>query len=298
MRVLLALLILPLLSGCVPAPPVRTFASPLDSVSSTVVHRAYLPIVTLVANKRGVSLACGTENWERTQREIETLGVSWIWNWSTNPPVFPGIESIPCVWNMDVIGMPLGGNSEWIIGPNECDQWDQCNTPPEVVAREWPRLIATYPGKKYGSPQVVQPYARWLERFYAAYQDQNNGEPPPMDAILVHTYWGNSLEEYKKQVLYYISLADKWGIDEVWITEFAFAPILDGTLRNSVNEMVEFVAWLESQPKVTRYSIWTNRVECATNVPPDGAFDVPLFAGNGFITTMGQAYSKGSSGEK
>jgi hypothetical protein len=108
-----------------------TFASPLPSTT----YQTYLPLSTHTITKRGISLACGYEDMARLDRETQALGVSWLWNWQTDPPVFEGIESVPCVWSAAFIGRPLGGNSEWVIGFNEPDQWDQANLTPEAGAR-------------------------------------------------------------------------------------------------------------------------------------------------------------------
>jgi hypothetical protein len=244
------------------------------------------------SHKKGISLACGYDNMDRLESETRKLNVSWLWNWGTQPPIFSGIESIPTIWDMSHIGEPLGGNSQWVIGPNECEQDDQCRTSAWIVAREWPRLVATYPGRKYGSPQVVNPEKRYLEDFVAFYKAQNNGSPPPMDAIIIHTYWGNNIEDYKKQVLYYIELAKKWDIEEVWITEFAFAPVMDGTVRSSARQLAEYITWLDAQPMVKRYAAWTNRVECMENIIPDGIFDTPLYGANGAMTELGRMYAQ------
>ena len=207
----------------------------------------------------------------RLERETQALGVSWLWNWGTEPPVFEGIESVPCVWSAAFFGKPLGGNSEWVIGPNECEQYDQCNTSPEVMAVAWRDLEEAYPDRKLTSPQVVQPDRHWLEEWYAAYV-LYYGQAPRLDAIAIHTYIWNDIEDYKRQVLYYIDLAKKWGVPEVWITEWTFAPMLDGTVRNSAQALADYVTWLDAQPMVTRYSPWTNRVECMTNILPDEFF--------------------------
>jgi hypothetical protein len=259
-----------------------------DSPLPTSEYRTHLPLAAAVANKRGVSLACGTEDLVRTQREVQALGVSWVWNWSTQPPTFAGVESVPCVWDASYIGKPLGGSSSWVIGFNEPDQWDQANMTPEAGALAWRDLEAAYPERKLASPQVVKPGEHWLEKWYAAYLAHYD-HAPKIDALVLHTYWGNNLAAYQEQVRYYIKLADLWGVPEVWITEFAFAPVLDGTVREATAELAAYIAWLDAQPTVTRYSVWTNRVEC-TGIVPDGVFDTPLYAASGVLTAAGRAY--------
>ena len=286
----LLLAVLFLVSCVAPAPgPLR---SPLafDSPVPAPEQRVYLPLVATTPNKKGVSLACGYEDMPRMAREVAELGVSWVWNWRTDPVTFPGVESVPCIWSGVVIGQPLGGTSAWVIGFNEPDMTDQANMAPEQAALEWLRMEATYHDRKLTSPQVVVPGGRWLEEWYAAYQDQNGGRAPRMDAIAIHTYYGNDLVAYQEQVRYYIALAEKWGVNEVWVTEFALSPGLDRTLRETLDDTAAYVAWLAAQPTVTRFAVWTNRVECGANITPDGIFDTPLYAANGVLTEAGKLY--------
>jgi hypothetical protein len=294
MRTLGATVVLALLlvAGCAPAPqPFRsplalTFASPLPEPPRQV----YLPRVAAVPSKKGVSLACGYDDPARMAREVAALNVAWVWNWGPTPPLFPDVESVPCIWDDTVIGATLGGNSEWVIGPNECDQHDQCNRSPEYMARAWAELERVYPDRKLTSPQVVRWDRRWLEEWYAAYQAQNGGRAPRLDAIAIHTYWGNDITAYQEQVRYYIALAQRWGVKEVWITEFAIAPGLDRTVQATVDDLRAYIAWLDAQPMVTRYAVWTNRVEC-TEWPPDSLFDTPLYGANGMMTELGKTYA-------
>jgi hypothetical protein len=282
------------LAGCIGVPtpqPWRsplafTFASPLPELP----RRVYLPLVASVPSKKGISLACGYSDPDRMAREVAELGVSWIWNWGPTPPLFPGVESVPNIWSAASIGHPLGGNSEWLLGFNEPDQADQANVSPEMAARQWAELERTYPDRKLTSPQVVKWDRRWLEEWYAAYQAQNGGRAPRLDALAIHTYWGNDITAYQEQVRYYMALAQRWGVKEVWVTEFTLAPGLDRTVRETVDDLRAYVAWLDAQPMVTRYAPWTNRVEC-TDWPPSSVFDTPMYAANGLPTEAGRIYA-------
>jgi len=278
-----------LLAGCAaqPAPfeSPQTFLSPLPEPQP----RIYLPLIAKTQSKKGISLACGYEDMDRMAREVAELGVSWVWNWGPTPPLFPGVESVPCIWDDTVIGAVLGGNSEWVIGPNECDQHDQCNRSPEYMARAWAELERAYPDRKLTSPQIVKWDQRWLEEWYAAYQAQNGGRAPKIDALAIHTYWGNDITAYQEQVRYYIALAQRWGVKEVWVTEFTIAPGLDRTVRATVDDLRSYITWLDQQPMITHYAPWTNRVECA-GFPPDSLFDTPLYAVNGMISENGKMY--------
>lgn len=89
---------------------------------------------------------------------------------------------------------------------------------------------------------------------------------------------------------YYIGLAAQWGVPEVWVTEFAIAPVLDRTLQSTLDDTAAYVAWLDAQQSVTRYAPWTNRVECMANIAPNGIFDTPMYGANGVLTELGAVY--------
>jgi hypothetical protein len=289
-----AVLLFMVLAGCVALPARQPWQSPLTFSSPLRLqqrHAYFLPLLLRgPQQKKGISLACGYEDMARMADEVETLRVAWVWNWGVDPPLFPDVESVPSIWSGASIGTPLGGNSEWLLGFNEPDMRDQANMSPAQAAREWQRLEDTYPDRKLASPQVVAP-VRWLEEWYDAYQAQNDGRLPQIDAIAIHTYYDNDLESYKRQVEYYIDLAKRWGVPEIWITEFTIAPALDRTLRESIDDQRAYLKWLEAQPMVTRYAAWTNRVECLDIIQPNGIFDTPMIAPNGMLTEMGKMYS-------
>jgi hypothetical protein len=298
--ILMMLLALAALSSCV-AP--RTWESPLaaqpfDSPVTVTAQKIYLPVLMDVAiepkhnPKKGLSLACGYGDMARMGREVALLGATWIWNWAPQPPLFAGIESVPTIWSVQDIGAQLGGNSEWVLGFNEPDQWDQANLTPEAAAKAWATLEAIYPDRKLTSPQVMQHDRHWLERFVAAYQAQNDGRMPRMDALAIHTYaLGGTAADYEAMVTHYIELAQRWQVPEIWVTEFTLSPGLDGTLRSTIDELRTYMDWLAEQPLVTRYSPWTNRTECSA-FPPDSFFDTPLFGANGLLTPAGQMYAQ------
>jgi hypothetical protein len=302
MRFCFAVLLLVLgLAGCVvPAPfdsPLpRTFDSPLPTPERKafvplILHAATLGPASVPSPKKGISLACGWDDLARMQREIDELRLSWVFVWGPWIPSFAGVESVPMIWGPAQMGMPAGGNSEWVIGFNEPDQRDQANLTPAEGARLWAQMEAAYPERKLTSPQVVHWNASWLEQWYAAYIAQF-GRPPRMDAIAIHTYFCASAADCQAQVEYYIGLAKRWNVPEVWITEWTFSPGMDRTLRAAIADMREYMAWLEQEPMVGRYAVWTNRTEC-TGFAPGTYFDTPMFAQNGAITEMGKAYAEG-----
>ena len=96
--------------------------------------RIHIPLVqfeqTPRSAKKGVTLACSCATVPCRQEEVAALNVSWILQWGTRPQLFPGIESVPMIWDARSIGQPLGGNSAWLLGFNETDLWDQAKMTP------------------------------------------------------------------------------------------------------------------------------------------------------------------------
>jgi hypothetical protein len=277
------ILVVLLLTSCIAPPTTNRSLAPAQ-------YKLYLPIINSSPNpKRGINLACGS--YEQQAKEVAALGVAWLWNWGLNPPLFPNIESVPTIWNASTIGQPLGGNSQWLLGFNEPDGGEQANMAPEAAARAWRKLEAAYPDRKLASPQIVHP-GTWLEDWRAAYIAEY-GQPPRLDALAIHTYWGKTAAAYSAQVQSYVDLAKQWGISEVWVTEWALAHQLDRTLQETTAEMRKYLAYLDAEPMVTRYAPWTNRVECmgdAYGFRYDGPFDTPLFNFDGSISELGKAY--------
>jgi hypothetical protein len=294
LSVLCALTML-VLSDCVPPPTLPTLPRALPFLSPPPrTTRSYLPLVQRdsrdapVSPKKGISLACGSAN---MAAELRALRVAWLWNWQTNPPLFAGVESVPAIWDASRIGKPLGGNSEWLLGFNEPDGSDQANMTPEAAAVAWRKIEQTYPDRKLASPQTLHP-GDWLERWYAAYSEMY-GQPPRMDAIALHTYYGGTAAAYIARVREFIALAQRWGVPEVWVTEWTLAPGLDRSLNATAAEMRAFVTWLEDEPMVTRYAPFSNRVECmgdAFGFTHDGPFDAPLYDVDGRLTHLGRIY--------
>jgi hypothetical protein len=284
-----------LLCSCTAMPEASTFVSPVPRAHLWHVH---LPLVfndLLTAQpspKKGISLACGYDNMERLAAETRALNVSWLWNWGPTPPIFEGVESVPSLWNDQGIGQPLGGNSQWLLGFNEPDDCpiQSCMTP-EAAAVAWRLLEQAYPYRKKTSPQVLHP-TQWLERWYTAYVDLY-GQPPELDAIAVHTYYGGTAADYIARVQEFMALARKWNVPEVWVTEWTLAHGLDRSVRETTKEIETYVDWLEHEPMVTRYAPFTNRVECMSGAPYfqfEGPFDAPMYSPDGRLTEVGRTY--------
>lgn len=145
------------------------------------------------------------------------IGTKWYYNWGVSPPLCSGIEAVPMIWGEGSAGKSLGGNSEWVLWFNEPELTGQDNyISPERAAQLWNANIGAYLGKKHVSPAITD--LSWLSRFLVLVPQKPN-------AIAVHYYAWRDLDaeiartmEFLRQT---IDLAQRYGIGEVWLTEWA-----------------------------------------------------------------------------
>lgn len=291
LRAVLCLGGLMLLSGCTALPPgaqpgpfvsppvdqplAGTFESP---VAVDRVRRLYLPLwLGEPAGKLG--LAGGSPE------QARALGASWLYDWTLTPAGSaatlegPGIEAVPMIGHASMVGADLGGNSQWVLGFNEPDLIVQSNIAPEQGAVLWREIEQLYPGHKLVSPAVIDPL--WLDHMRNVYIGRF-GVAPRFDALAWHCYaWQAAgciaLGER------FVALAELWGVPEVWCTEFVF---VEAHTADPEREARTFVAWLEAEPLVTRYSPFAGYAERGSWYWPDvrEAADPSLFAGPGSLT--------------
>ncbi|NIV31386.1 MAG: hypothetical protein GWN58_18395, partial [Anaerolineae bacterium] len=222
-------------------------------------------------------------------------GATWMYNWHSELPSCPGVESVAMVYNEYALnGLQTGyyrmqANSVYIMGFNEPDSVHQADLTPEEAAPLWRELEEMYPGKKLVSPAVVFDLP-WLERFREEYMDLY-GAPPRLDALAVHCY-RNDVASCQGAVEEIAGYAQAWGIDEVWLTEWEFWG------EGSVERLLEFVAWLEAHPLVTRYAWFpgtlTGDEAWLEAVPPtvrQRYIDCQLIMPDGTLTQYGRAYA-------
>ena len=172
------------------------------------------------------------------------VGARWMYNWGINPPLFPGVESVPMFWNGNNVGKPVGGNSPWIMWFNEPDLASQANMTPEYAALLWNTHIGDYPGKLHVAPSSTR--VAWLEEFMSSISRKP-------DAISIHPYiWkGNDWGLFATQLDWWTAFAHSHGIGQIWITEF-------GLVTSDYAEMKKFmktaIPVIQSFSLVTRYA--------------------------------------------
>lgn len=181
---------------------------------------------------------------------VEAAGIRWTYDWSAQPPLYPGVESVPMLWGAGNVGQPVGGNSEWLLTFNEPDVPGQANIAPEDAVKIWFVIEQSYPNRRLVSPGVLN--LLWLDQWWAAYVSAY-GSPPRVDAVAMHCY-GSWVPDDKcqRRTDDFVAWANERGIREVWVTEFARQLCYPYTEQGAVQFITENVAYWRTIPAVTR----------------------------------------------
>ncbi len=174
----------------------------------------------------------------------DLLRATWHYQWAPNAPTCPGIQTVPMVKWLADWGQPLGGDMPYLLGFNEPDRPDQANMSPIVAATWWRQLEAMYPGRLLVSPATLDPaYLAQIRKEYIFLYH----EPPRWDVVAFHEY-ERTVELAQDKAAQYIGMAHSWGIEDVWLTEYAFLPCW----ANWQAEATEFTRWFDAQPGANR----------------------------------------------
>ena len=164
------------------------------------------------------------------------------YNWA--PMVGPGngYERIPMIRDWDDLTeqvlsqltitdtvATLGGNSDWVMGPNEPDLPPPAGsdmTVDEIVLQQ-ALTEALFPDLNIVSVAYSQYSYQTIEAVYTRYL-QIYGRPPRWDALAFHCYFIDSAASCMPTLNWHMAKADEWGIEQVWCTEFA-ALVTTGT---------------------------------------------------------------------
>jgi hypothetical protein len=266
-RLVVCLILVAFLLSIADVPQAQTFASPIlgNKQYFPAWQKSYQPPHT--SGKKGLAntLHAGTH-----PEDVVTVGATWQYFWWNRAPVIDGIESVPMIDTPGAMGIPISGNSQWLMGFNEPEY--QTRLPIEYAAELWHTIEISYANKLLASPAPVIS-ENWLDLFRLEYHSQF-GNAPRMDAIAVHCY-RSTARDCRGWVERFIAKARAWGISQVWVTEFAFT---------DPNETETFVKWMETEPMITRYAIFVNR--------PDAGMwrQWALLDESGRLTAIGQRY--------
>merc|ERR1719219_823819 len=178
--------------------------------------------------------------------DVNSLGASWWYAWSSTPPCSASGEFIPMIWGRDHVSKTksLPSGSQWLLGFNEPNLGSQANMSPQECARLWPQLEAT--GRKLVSPAMAMSgtAVQWMQTFLNACKGCR------VDAIAIHLY-----ETSSGGVSYWVNQFKKFN-KPIWITEIAHPGY---SAADAATEARQIVQLFESDSHVQRYSWFMNR---------------------------------------
>jgi len=201
----------------------------------------YLPLVMTHSLVHGAGSTYDQCNY------LQQVGAKWYYDWGPMPSFCPGIEAVPMIWSTSQAGQPLGGNSLWVMWFNECSQVGQCNKAPQVAAATYNANLDKYPGKQHVAPNECDLY--WASLFLS----QVMVKP---QALGVHLYVWEPLEQALERTRITldqaVGLAQRNGIREIWLTEWAALPGYMGQEEAQEYMRRVFAEVLPDYPTITR----------------------------------------------
>lgn len=265
--------LLVVVAGCYPGLP------QVPEPRTVAAHQMYVPYVVAVPNKLGLAGGNGAQ--------ADALGARWVYQWV--PQCEAGdVECVPMIWGRNDMTATVSSGS-WLMGFNEPDMAKQANLTPAEAAVLWREIEDRWAGKRLLAPAPSHLHPEWIEGFYAAYVTAY-GRAPRLDGLAFHCYRPTAAECIEIGTRF-VGLAQAWGVEEVWCTEFAFVPAYSG--GDADDEAAEFVTWLEQQPMITRYAPFVAHITCDWSWPDCRPSANPsLFAADGSLTEIGNWYAK------
>ncbi|GJQ63167.1 MAG: hypothetical protein SCALA702_22200 [Melioribacteraceae bacterium] len=230
--------------------------------------------------------------------------VSWWYNWglSTDAPdnyySDYSMEYIPMLWGgnpaadyVEVKNLILANDEiEYLLVLNEPNLTDQANQTPEFAAENWVKyekvisdleeegrtVYLVGPGMNWGTMSGYSDPVVWLDAFYEAYRNSNEGKDPKIDYLAFHWY-DYGLEAQLDRLA-------KYG-KQIWITEMAnWNPIINSYAKQ-MEQMTEMVAICENRDDVFRYAWFIGR-----GTYPDNKYTYLFEEEPGKLTELGKLY--------
>ncbi len=258
--------------------------------------------------KRGACMS----NLKTTDFEGLKDGLSWFYDWGTNPggegkqaSDDRNIEYCPMTWggnfNTDAIRqyVKVHPNCKYLMAFNEPNFQSQANLTPAQAAAKWPQLKALAvelnlklisPALNYSGWAEWNTPKKWLDAFFA----QPGVSISDVDGIALHCYmgWSSSLIGYVKE---YIGYYNK----PIWLTEFCSWDDRSGTAEAPMKliqreYLVDTFDYLETEPMVARYA-WFMAKTGENNSVPGFPWMQLLNGNNGVLTENGKIFNNMSS---
>ena len=185
--------------------------------------------------------------------------VSWAYDWNLNPDgeLPPGVPFIPMLWGQKMLDgwssaaeTALTSGSQFIFGFNEPDISSQANLSPADAANLFRENLTPYGDRAtLATPAVSNGNSPgmgldWMNSFLQTCGDCKA-------SIMAIHWYGDSVDDFTNHVNQAIDMANNYGLQSVWVTEFAL---------NDASQAVPFLnavlPWLDSNEHVGGYAYY------------------------------------------
>ncbi|RVX68991.1 hypothetical protein B0A52_08058 [Exophiala mesophila] len=254
-------------------------STPLTGVGTSSTPQASVP-GSATSGKKGLSY-----NSASLTSLFSGKGISWVYNWAAvaDGPILPGADYVAMLWGEKSIdtwsasaAAAISSGTTHVLSFNEPDHAEQANMDPTVAAQTHIDYLNPLADQvSIGSPAITNGGSpmgiQWLENFFSAC-----GAQCKVDFVAFHWYdAASNFAYFEKHVEDVISLAQRQGIEKVWLTEFGAS--------GSEDEVAAFlrqaVDYLDGNPAVERYAYFM----CSDGILVDG---------NAISNPIGEEYVK------
>jgi hypothetical protein len=223
--------------------------------------RAFLPVVsngfrTPWPGKGAIGGSCD---------QLALLKAQWHYVYGTHPHVCPelGIDHVPMIWGWQYVGSELGGNSQYVLAPNEPDIRSQANMRPDEAVVFWQevekqcpepiKLVGLNLAFIYKDWDVRKAALEWLDEWWGLYKEADGNEdhdPPRLDALGIHAY--GTFEDCRQAALDAIVWAKAHNVLQVWLTETGHHPCWEGGVEATVEFVWKLLNWASRDSEAAR----------------------------------------------
>lgn len=237
--------------------------------------------------------------------DLEALknGVAWWYNWYYSTSVKEDyfkkyqIEFIPMLWGGNVSNSDLEYLKTFILNHeeikyllvmNEPNLTDQANRTPSQAASDWVKyekvvselaalqrtIYIVGPAITWGTMPIYSDPIDWLDAFYLAYRNANNGKDPQIDYLAFHWYDYGLNDQLDRLT--------KYG-KKIWITEMANWNSQINSYEKHALQMKQMVEICENRDDVFRYAWFIGR-------GAEDKFSNIFNSASGVLNTLGKLY--------
>lgn len=261
-----------------------------------------------VTTKKGVSVSRYNDGSEESVERINSLNVSWYYNWGNRPSGDIEAEYVPMVWggwkgtNSALERIKEGyeaGTFKYLLTFNEPDYTSQSNLTVERAIELWPQLEEI--GIPLSSPAPAYYSSGWLDKFMS----EANKRGYRVDFIALHCYQDfsdpNAPEKLRTELL---EIYEKYRLP-IWITEFGAIDITvwgggkgkpECTKEAALTYTQNVTDMLESLGFVERYAWFIDNVQEHGSARAFEAEYTTLFNDDDTISATGEVYRDRFSG--